>query len=232
MDNKVVIAIVVAAVVICAGAGVAMLVGNMSNNESGVTEGVNYHGNGGKTSEGKTVMGSTSHDVIPNIFTYDGYKFASWNTKADGSGTTYEPYGYIEYASGKTVDLYAIWNVDGPMLYNQSALSILPPKLSVYYNETYVDAFGVDIPSSGPINIVFKAPSDATDLNIEVTEKGFYWITYKIGTKTYTDSMTVKVGDVTLTDYDWKIENGVVVLTVEYDNCDIRISYTESSSGS
>ncbi len=230
MDNKVVIAIVVAAVVICAGAGVAILVGNTSNNDSGVTEGVNYHGNGGKTSEGKTVMGSASHDVIPNIFTYDGYKFASWNTKADGSGTTYNPYGYIEFASGKSVDLYAIWTVDGPMLYNQS--SPATDTMGVYYNEAYVGILGVDIPASGPIDIVFKVSSGATNLNIEVTEKGFHRITYNIGTKMYINTLTVKVGDETLTDYDWKVVDGTVVLTVQYDNSDIRISYTSGSMGS
>ena len=225
MDNKVVIAIVVAAVVICAGAGVAMLVGNMSNNESGVTEGVNYHGNGGKTSEGKTVMGSTSHDVIPNIFTYDGYKFASWNTKADGSGTTYEPYGYIEYASGKTVDLYAIWAVDGSMLY----VSTLIGTLSFYYDGTLVGFGGVDIPDSGPIDVVVKVPSDATDLSIEKTDKGIHRITFKVGTKTYMESLYVSVGG-TDTDFEWKTDGSTVTLTIEYSNCDVSISYSQGTT--
>ena len=40
-------------------------------------------------------------------FTYQGKTFVSWNTKADGSGTTYVP-GDKFYIKGD-VTLYAIW---------------------------------------------------------------------------------------------------------------------------
>lgn len=227
MDNKVVIAIVVAAVVICAGVGVAILVGNMGSEEKGVTEGVNYHGNGGKTSEGRTIMGSTTHDVIGNIFKYDGYKFVSWNTKADGSGTTYKSGDYIAYASGEAVDLYAIWAVDGSMLYVSTFLG----NLSFYYNGTSVGFSGVDIPDSGPIDVLVTIPSGATDLHIEKTDKGLHKLTYKLGTKTYSDTMSVSVGG-TDTDFEWKSDDSTVTLTIQYSGCNVTISYSQSSIGS
>ena len=226
MNSNVVIAIVVAAVVVCAGVGAVLILGNMNSDESGVTEGVNYHGNGGKTSEGKTVMGSTTHDVIPNIFKYDGYKFVSWNTKADGSGTTYKAGDYIEFGSGKSVDLYAIWHVDGSMLY----VSTLIGSLSFYYGGVHVGFGGVDIPDSGPIDVTVNVPSGATDVTIEKTDKGIHRITYKMGTTTYLESLYVSVGGED-TDFEWVLKDDVITLTIEYNKCNVSISYNQGTIG-
>lgn len=47
-------------------------------------------------------------DVAPNGFTRDGYRFDCWNTKPDGTGTTYQPGDhYVLPAGGLT--LYAQW---------------------------------------------------------------------------------------------------------------------------
>lgn len=40
----------------------------------------------------------------------DGYTFSSWNTKANGSGTTYHPSG--QYGADANVTLYAQWSVN------------------------------------------------------------------------------------------------------------------------
>ncbi len=82
--NKVAIA-VIAVVVICVGIGAAVMIGNNSN-DSEITEGVIYHGNGG-TNDGKTTFSVTEHKVMQSLFTWDGYKFVSWNTSSDGKGT-------------------------------------------------------------------------------------------------------------------------------------------------
>lgn len=50
-----------------------------------------------------------------NIFTKDGYKFKNWNTKADGSGTTYEDEHEVLNLSkedGDIIELYAQWQED------------------------------------------------------------------------------------------------------------------------
>ena len=50
----------------------------------------------------------TTYKVPPCSFTRTGYEFAKWNTKADGTGTDYEPDDEITL-DGTTVNLYAIW---------------------------------------------------------------------------------------------------------------------------
>lgn len=78
---------------------------------------VKYNGNGATSGS----MASTSHTydiskTLPkNVFTRTNYKFIGWNTKADGSGTT-----YIDQSSVKnltaidrgTVNLYAQWKIN------------------------------------------------------------------------------------------------------------------------
>ena len=49
--------------------------------------------------------------VAENEFTRDGYVFTGWNTKADGSGTDYDPNKYFPL-NAKTNTLYAQWKAD------------------------------------------------------------------------------------------------------------------------
>lgn len=49
--------------------------------------------------------------VAENEFTRDGYVFTGWNTKADGSGTDYDPNEYFPL-NAKTNTLYAQWTAD------------------------------------------------------------------------------------------------------------------------
>ena len=50
----------------------------------------------------------TTYKVPSCSFTRTGYEFAKWNTKADGTGTDYEPDDEITL-DGTAVNLYAIW---------------------------------------------------------------------------------------------------------------------------
>lgn len=67
-----------------------------------------YNGNGGSNvpaSQTKTF--GTNLTLSTTIPTRVGYKFLSWNTKADGTGTTYQPGG--TYTSNAATTLYAMW---------------------------------------------------------------------------------------------------------------------------
>jgi len=230
-----VIAIVVAAVVICAGAGVAILVGNMEPVEKGVTEGVNYHGNGGKTSSGGTLVGSLIHEVLDgSMFTKGNDTFLSWNTKADGSGDTYRYEEYIAFASGESVDLYAIWAAHA-LVFSGGDLNY---NLGIYYDNAKVSAKNpVAIPASGPIDVVLKPVSDATDLQVKkYTDEGKITldVSFKVGTgnTTYTYSTYVKADGENI-DFEWKEVDGNVVMTIDYDNnyvLDINYRYGTSIS--
>ena len=63
-----------------------------------------------------------SYKLSENIFTKDGYAFIGWNTKADGTGTTYSNKAIIENLSpvdNDEITLYAMWKI---------------PTYKVYYN--------------------------------------------------------------------------------------------------
>lgn len=68
---------------------------------------LSYNGNGGEGSvesqEGVTLT------VAQNGFTKTDYAFSAWNTKADGSGTSYAPGASITLSADTT--LYAIWEL-------------------------------------------------------------------------------------------------------------------------
>lgn len=73
---------------------------------------VTFKPNGGKgTATVQTIRRGKSVALKPNKFTRSGYKFAGWNTKANGKGKAYTNRERVKNlaASGKTVILYAQW---------------------------------------------------------------------------------------------------------------------------
>lgn len=70
---------------------------------------VSYNANGGS---GAPSSQTKSHGVALTLSstkpTREGYTFSSWNTKSDGSGTSYSSSG--NYTSNSSATLYAIWN--------------------------------------------------------------------------------------------------------------------------
>ncbi len=151
MSNKTLVVAGIIVVVIVAAAAVVVL--NQGESEH-ITEGVIYDGNGG-TLNGKSTVDSSSHEVIPNVFAKDGAQFDSWNTKKDGSGTTYMPRDTIDYPSGKTVTLYAIWD-ESKHLYVNSVYLISYFTLEYDGKELSV-ADSISLPEGGEISITVKS---------------------------------------------------------------------------
>lgn len=80
---------------------------------------VKFNANGGTgTMSDQTMISNTSSTTISipinaNSFTYEGLSFASWNTQADGSGTSYSDQESVSNLSTNgTVTLYAQWTTD------------------------------------------------------------------------------------------------------------------------
>lgn len=78
------------------------------------TYSISYNGNG--STGGSTASSSHSYDTAKNLtkngYTKDGYTFKNWNTKADGTGTSYsdqESVKNLTSTNGGTVTLYAQW---------------------------------------------------------------------------------------------------------------------------
>ena len=74
---------------------------------------VAYYGNGGEgTMNNQSIYYDESKSLSKNTFTKVGYHFNGWNTKSDGSGTTYnDEQTVINLASvdNETISLYAKW---------------------------------------------------------------------------------------------------------------------------
>ena len=73
-----------------------------------------YHGNGGTTTDGQDTFievktEGKSIKIQNNSFVKTGYNFKEWNTKADGTGTKYNPNN--TYYTDSKLDLYAIWEI-------------------------------------------------------------------------------------------------------------------------
>lgn len=75
---------------------------------------VKYNGNGntGGSMSNSTHTYDTAKNLTANSFTRTGYTFNGWNTKADGTGTSYTNSASVKNLSstnGATVNLYAQW---------------------------------------------------------------------------------------------------------------------------
>jgi len=72
---------------------------------------VDFDANGGEgTMPTWTGKPNTSFDLPKNTFTREGYSFTGWNTKADGTGTSYADGETVNFSADTT--LYAQWTVD------------------------------------------------------------------------------------------------------------------------
>lgn len=71
---------------------------------------ITYNSNGGVGSmDNQVVKFNSKTQLNPNQFTKEGYTFTGWNTKSDGSGTTYQDEELITITSSSSLNLYAIW---------------------------------------------------------------------------------------------------------------------------
>jgi len=85
------------------------------------TYAITYNGNGatGGSTTGQTKTHGSSVTIKSNGFTRDKHTFLYWNTKANGTGTRYDP-GYV-YTTNAALTLYAIWLKNNiPVFYKDS----------------------------------------------------------------------------------------------------------------
>lgn len=80
----------------------------------------NGNGNTGGSMANQTITYG-NNTLNTNAYTKSGYTFTGWNTKADGSGTTYKDratYSYTSPTDGDTITLYAQWLKDLTIIFN------------------------------------------------------------------------------------------------------------------
>jgi plastocyanin len=99
-----------------------------------------YAGNGGTggapaSAEGRYNVIEDSAIVAANTFTYANYAFSSWNTKANGTGTSYDPGDSFLFPASETT-LYAQWYTAGISL----SFDLAPQGLAFQPNSVSVRA--------------------------------------------------------------------------------------------
>lgn len=92
---------------------------DITANTAANTYTISYNGNG--NTGGSTASSSHSYDtskkLTKNGFIKTGYSFVKWNTKADGSGTSYtneQSVKNLTSTNGGSITLYAIWTLNAP----------------------------------------------------------------------------------------------------------------------
>ena len=151
---------------------------------------VNFNGNGA-TSGSKSPIVAKNGDAVKleNPFDKEHYSFVEWNTKDDGTGTSYDEEGVmvISMSEESTVNLYAIWRAE--------MVEIECPGGYICYGSTFDDVAGTMNDGTYNLdttsNIGYQSASDNTDITLMASNYrrngyGFAgWNTEVDGTGTY-----------------------------------------------
>jgi hypothetical protein len=177
VDSKIILIVIVAALV-AVGAVAVVTLSSGSNDTPPSSDMVRYEGNGGATDDGITHYDTKMTNVQKSLFKKEDYHFKEWNTKANGSGTAYQP--------GQTVSLgtvlYAQWSdansVDAVNLYTSVFHLFIGQKGSS--DLVNIDDGSADLPASSAILVVSPVDKEA-----QITVADNLQITIVSGTKTY-----------------------------------------------
>lgn len=163
---------------------------------------VSYNGNGntsGKMSNQTNLKYGTIYSLNTNKYVKNGYVFVGWNTKKDGSGTSYDDNDIIlnlTTTNKKTIYLYAQWK---------------KPE----FNINYVLDGGVN-----PNNAIYKYSSEST-YNLPTPNKDGYifegWYLDSNFTTKLNSIIVGSTGDKTLYAKWKKIEEQIIFYTVTYE---------------
>ncbi len=150
-----------------------------------------YANNGTNDNKTDTKVQDTDYTVLANTFAKSEYKFTTWNTKQDGTGTTYA--AGEKYTGNSALDLYAQWEI------NVSNLIVDPNGGSIKINDVEIteEKTYKQICSS---TLSYKKP---TKTSTSVNTK--YTVTYNYngnGQSNTTDSVTRLV----VTEYQGSLE--------------------------
>lgn len=97
---------------------------------------ISYNANGGSgTTASQTKNYGATITVRANSFTRTNYVFKNWNTKADGSGTTYVA-NQTQYSTNANLALYAQWYAPYTVSYNANGGSGAPSAQTKIYGQT------------------------------------------------------------------------------------------------
>ena len=160
----------IVAALVAVGAIAVLALGSGSNDTPPSSDMVRYEGNGGDTDDGITHYDTKMTTVQKSLFKKEDYHFKEWNTKANGSGTAYQP---DQTVSLGTV-LYAQWSdansVGAVNLHTNIFLLYIGQKGSS--DLVNIDNGSADLPASSAILVVSPVDKEAqvtVDDNLRIT---------------------------------------------------------------
>ena len=160
---------------------------------------ISYNANGGSgTTAAQTKTYATAITLRTNGFTRAGYAFSGWNTKADGTGTSYA--AGASYTANASVTLYAKWTPQQSLILSLSASvqtqgSIalqVDRKVSSYWHKAVFSSGGVTLHTSAAFETSLNTPVPRTWFN---NFPNLATIGVTVTVRTYTNSgCTTQVG--------------------------------------
>ena len=172
---------------------------------------VTYDANGGTgtmTDENSPYTSGSTVTVLANAFTRDGYDFSEWNTKDDGSGSSYDPDDdkNNKFTITANTTLYAQWAVETHTVAVSSVGSASEIITAAYANNTIAEGGSASGIAYGT-EISLRADGLAAG-------KGIVWDVYKTG-ETGT-KVTVTDNKFTVPTYDVTISGSIGNVYVKY----------------
>lgn len=171
---------------------------------------VKYDGNGatGGSTASSTHTYDTAGNLVSNGFSRTGYTFKGWNTKPDGTGTSYANSASVKNlttAHNTTVTLYAQWKVN-TYTYNINYKSSTGKSLGT---STVSGTFGSSKSVSAPAKTGYTTPSAQT-VKFDSTSAKTITFTYPI--VNYTISYNLGGGTVSGNPTSYNIESSTITL--------------------
>lgn len=160
-----------------------------SNKPLGATSSVT-----GSTASMNNILYDTSIALTKNGYSLSGWKFAGWNTKADGSGTSYtdgQSVNNLTTTDGATITMYAKWvQGDGDLVTANKGTGIS----AATGTGTYKDGAGVGLNATVAKGYTWKSSESTTgwfdSTGKKVSSNQNYKFTMTPGAKTYTAKAT------------------------------------------
>ncbi len=130
--------------------------------------GISFNANGGEgTMAGlDNIDLNTNVTLTSNTFTYAGYSFNGWNTKADGTGTSYTDGETTSFTTGGEVTLFAQWKERYAQLDTGSNVNVKMKKLAGATGDVKVSTVDNAIHSIEVANVLPENFDTNNDANI------------------------------------------------------------------
>lgn len=118
---------------------------------TGETITITYHNKENGNTYEQYVLPNKEDYLTANTFTKEGYSFKEWNSKEDGTGTSYSD-GQVDVVFNEDIDLYAIWQ-EGKytVSFDLNGGSMDEESIEVNYDESYGE-----LPTPTKLGYIFK----------------------------------------------------------------------------